>query len=435
MSDILTVQETSLTAIADEIRKKTGKKDKIKFPTGFVSEIDSIQTGGGSAPAEEVEEKDVNFFDYDGTLIASYTEAEAKALTTLPTPPEHSGLVFQGWNYTLEEVKANAEMADIGALYTTDDGATRLEIEVASEVRRDVHVAFAQSSTNGGLIDWGDGESERPTSYPGNITYTTHEYAATGTYIIKIFVDDDCAITLCGSPVSMMNPSDKTSNTCNYYMSMLKKIFLGDRISGITASAFKNALGLMEISMNQDISGIPNYAFAGSGINFIAIPRGVTDIEYNAFSECYSLRIVSLPATVKNIGNKAFYNDRLLERVNIRNVTNINDYMAYNCYNLKSLVFNEEMTFIGTYMCYQCFGLVNVKFLGSVKQIYNNAFFSCTSLRIMDFTNCISVPTLQNTNSFGSYSSDMEILVPAALVDEWRQATNWTALAKYIKGV
>ena len=86
MSDILTVQETSLTSIADSIRKKTGKTDKIKFPAGFVSEIDSIQTGGGSAPAEAVTESDVNFFDYDGTLIASYTEAEAKALTTLPTP-------------------------------------------------------------------------------------------------------------------------------------------------------------------------------------------------------------------------------------------------------------------------------------------------------------------------------------------------------------
>ena len=86
MSDILTVQETSLTSIADEIRKKTGKKDKLAFPAGFVSEIDSIQTGGGSAPAEEVEEKDVNFFDYDGTLIASYTEAEAKALRTSAVP-------------------------------------------------------------------------------------------------------------------------------------------------------------------------------------------------------------------------------------------------------------------------------------------------------------------------------------------------------------
>ena len=434
MSDILTVQETSLTSIADSIRKKTGKTDKIKFPAGFVSEIDSIQTGGGSAPAEEIKEKDVNFFDYDGTLIASYTEAEAKALTALPTPPAHSGLVFQGWNYTLEEVKANADTADIGALYTTDDGATRLEIEIASEVRRDVHVAFTQSSTNGVLIDWGDGESERPTSYPGNITYTTHEYAATGTYIIKIFVDDDCAITFGGSS-PVMNPSGKNSNTYNYYMSMLKKVFLGDRISKITASAFKNALGLMKISMNQDITCIPNYAFAGSGINFIAIPRGVTDIEYNAFSECYSLRIVSLPATVKNIGNKAFYNDRLLERVNIRNVTNINDYMAYNCYNLKSLVFNEEMTYIGTYMCYYCLGLVDVKFLGSVKQIYNNAFPNCTSLRIMDLTNCISVPTLQNTNAIGSYSSDLEILVPAALADEWKQATNWTAFASKIKGV
>lgn len=435
MSSILTVQEASLTSIADSIRKKTGKTDKIKFPAGFVSEIDSIQTGGGSAPAEEIEEKDVNFFDYDGTLIASYTEAEAKALTSLPTPPEHSGLVFQGWNYTLEEVKTNAEMADIGALYTTDDGATRLEIEVASEVRRDVHISFTQSSTNGVLIDWGDGESERPTSYPGNATYTTHEYAATGTYIIKIFVDDDCTITLGGGSGPMMNPSNRNGNMCSYYMSMLKKIFLGDRISKINASAFKNALGLMEISMNQDITGIPNYAFANSGINFIAIPRGVTDIGYNAFSECYSLRIVSLPATVKNIEGKAFYNDRLLERVNIRNVTNINDYMAYNCYNLKSLVFNEEMTYIGTYMCYYCLGLVDVKFLGSVKQIYNNAFPNCTSLRIMDFTNCISVPTLQNTNAFSSYSSDLEILVPAALADEWKAATNWTALASKIKGV
>lgn len=61
MSDILTVQETSLTSIADSIRKKTGKKDKLAFPAGFVSEIDSIQTGGGSAPAEEIKEKDVNF--------------------------------------------------------------------------------------------------------------------------------------------------------------------------------------------------------------------------------------------------------------------------------------------------------------------------------------------------------------------------------------
>lgn len=155
MSNILTVQDTSLTAIADEIRKKTGKKDKLKFPAGFVSEIDSIQTGGGSAPAEEIKESDVNFFDYDGTLIASYTEAEAKTLTTLPTPPKHSGLVFQGWNYTLEEVIANADMADIGALYTTDDGATRLEIEIAE--REVVKVSFSQTKAEGVSIDWGFG--------------------------------------------------------------------------------------------------------------------------------------------------------------------------------------------------------------------------------------------------------------------------------------
>ena len=38
--------------------------------------------------------KDVNFYDYDGTLVASYTLSEAQALTALPNGPTHEGLIF-----------------------------------------------------------------------------------------------------------------------------------------------------------------------------------------------------------------------------------------------------------------------------------------------------------------------------------------------------
>lgn len=41
------VSDTSLTAVADAIREKTGKSAQITFPTGFVSEIGDISGGGG----------------------------------------------------------------------------------------------------------------------------------------------------------------------------------------------------------------------------------------------------------------------------------------------------------------------------------------------------------------------------------------------------
>jgi hypothetical protein len=429
MSDILTVQETSLTAIADEIRKKTGKKDKIKFPTGFVSEIDSIQTGGGSAPAEEIKEKDVNFFDYDGTLIASYTEAEAKTLTTLPTPPEHSGLVFQGWNYTLEEVKANAEMADIGALYTTDDGATRLEIEVLE--RRDIRVRFSQTKASGVLIDWGDGKSERSSGIAGQ-TYALHNYEEQGKYTITLAIDDDCNVTL-GSYSSYLICIDSLSS--NAAQNALQKLYIGDRVVKIDKSAFSNHHALHRVSMNQGITAINEACFKYSSIDFITIPPGIDSIPYGAFNSCSCLKNISLPVNVRNLDQYSIYQCNALKRLNLKNVTNPQSRAISGNKAINKIVVNADIAYIPNYFCSDCAGLEMVTFLGKVKIFYSGALSSCYSLKSVDLTHCESVPTLQDGTVFSNASSDLEILVPAALADEWRQATNWTALASKIKGV
>ena len=42
------VQESSLTSLADAIRAKGGTSDTLAFPSGFVEAIEAIQTGGGS---------------------------------------------------------------------------------------------------------------------------------------------------------------------------------------------------------------------------------------------------------------------------------------------------------------------------------------------------------------------------------------------------
>ena len=92
-----------------------------------------------AAPAPAVvEEKDVNFYDYyDGTIVASYSAADFANLSALPANPSHSGLVAEGWNWTLSDaqtyVAANGGL-DIGQTYHTVSGYTENIVRVNSQV-------------------------------------------------------------------------------------------------------------------------------------------------------------------------------------------------------------------------------------------------------------------------------------------------------------
>ena len=88
-------------------------------------------SGGGGGGAEK---KQVNFIDYDGTILYSYTAAEANALTALPANPSHTGLVAQGWNWTLAQIKS--QLANVGGdvwvgqMYITASGNTEIDVSM-----------------------------------------------------------------------------------------------------------------------------------------------------------------------------------------------------------------------------------------------------------------------------------------------------------------
>lgn len=82
---------------------------------------------GGSSDNVELKRNDVNFFDYDGTLLYAYTWDEAKELTELPPLPTHDNMEVREWNYTLEDIKAQGTdttigKADVGACCYDSDG-------------------------------------------------------------------------------------------------------------------------------------------------------------------------------------------------------------------------------------------------------------------------------------------------------------------------
>lgn len=79
-------------------------------------------------------EKVAYFCDYDGTILYSYGVDEIAALEELPANPSHSGLIAQGWNWTLPQIKecvADGGHIDIGQTYITDDNSTRIHITLS----------------------------------------------------------------------------------------------------------------------------------------------------------------------------------------------------------------------------------------------------------------------------------------------------------------
>ena len=400
--------------------------------------IEGIETGGGGgggAVTLSAKWNDVTFIDYDGSVLYSYTVAEAQALTELPPLPEHEGLICQGWNWSLESIKALNREVTVGAMYITDDGSTRLNIRIATIGRMDVPLYINQNIANGVFIDWGDGSDAETLSGTGNKN-VTHTYSEPGYYTISLIPKDGCALVL-GHGSSNLCILGTNTDTGYAYCNMLQSVHIGKNVSWIRDYAFKNCYSLSSITMPARMTGsIGQYAFQSCySLSSIAIPNSITSIRASAFQSCYSLSSIAIPNSVTSIENNTFYYCYSLNKLTVPNSVKSFSYLAQVCHSLSSITISDNTTSIGSYSFSNCYSLTSITIPASVISIGSYAFQKCYGMRYYDFSACTSVPTLSNTNAFNSIPSDCQMLIPAALFDEWSTATNWATYAKYMVSV
>lgn len=415
-----TVENESLTSIADSIRKKAKTTEKMTFPAGFVSAIDGIETGGGSAPVvvEEPEEKAVNFYDYDGRRLFSYTAEEAAALTELPTPPARDGLVFQEWNWTIDEVK-KAKAADIGANCTTTDGKTRLYIKIDNQPRKGMTLNLYQNTAGDISVDWGDGSAAETSDTAGDISLP-HTYESAGEYTITLTVKTGAKAGL------------------GHFLSPYRQVLSGSGTNpdADTFSSNVHTNAMIRAEIGADIADIENEAFYGcENLESINIPTSIAHIKADAFLDCRKLQWIS------NQHIFMMYNFALTEN-GLQRATFGGGSYAYGSSsafqknkNLKRAVLPTRYSAILSSDYNGCTALVEVICNSNIKKIGSMSFFGCYALKRLDLTKNTEIPTLESYNAFQKTASDLEILVPAALAEEWKAATNWTTYADNIKGV
>ena len=371
--------------------------------------------------AGKVEPKDYNFYDYDGTLLYSYTEAELASLAALPVLPKHEGLTCQGWNWTLDELKAEGKETDVGAIYTTDDGATRLYITTHFEPHT-VSLYYIQSVAGAVSVDWGDGSA--PTSSNSTtVSGLSHTYDAIGDYVITLKpISGTLSLGTGGSGTSILGNSAGSI--------MLKKVEVG-ATTNFSNYAFTNCKFLRSIAFDwTEAFKSARYVFNNcEGLKHINLPR--SDWSSYWLQSAGYVRVVLSGATAV-INDRVFDGCKSLEHIILpSNLVTLGPYNFNGATRLCSIATPRSLTILNGNLFYGCSSLQKVVSQGNITAIAGYTFYNVSNLGILDLTACTTVPTIQTT-SFSGYPSGFRIYVPAALYDEWIVATNWAALADYI---
>lgn len=421
------IDATSATAVAADI---TSPKTAM-LANGVVTQ----GTGSGGTSRPNIEDP-VKFWDYDGTLLYSYTDAQALALTELPPNPSHTGLVAEGWNWTLAEIKSYATDypdgdINVGQTYITASGDTEIYVTLDSAT---LH-PYLKLAVNGTVeVDWGDNST--PSTMTGSsdstLVWADHQYAAVGDYKISISVQSGRFTFKLGDD---NNGGGVFSNTDSVnrnliYSSIVTKILFGSSVRCDTY-AFQYLVNLNTVSISKTVIYLANllfrYAYSLKHITLptlaslysissdcyqcynlksASIPKNVQQSGCsNTFSSCYNLLSVTYPDNQTMFDCNFMNNCNAITKIVIPDSTTYINSNFYNLYNLKKIITNKTtVDMSGTLFFSHCYALESIPFSitctnsGATNKM-SSLFYNCYNLK--------SIPTwtrsVGNTTQWGNY--------------------------------
>ena len=140
--------------------------------------------------------------------------------------------------------------------------------------------------------------------------------------------------------------------------------------------------GLYAIDMtNADIETIPASAFTNTAIRFVDLPTKLKTIGDNAFDNRYLIGPLVLPEGLDSIGKEAFQHNYITEVTIPESVRGIGQAAFYDNQTLQSATLNNNMETIVRSLFNNCKKLAVVHGGKNVKNIVYRAFYGCDSLR------------------------------------------------------
>ena len=183
-------------------------------------------------------------------------------------------------------------------------------------------------------------------------------------------------------------------------------------------------------------TGIGEGAFYSSVIYSLEIPNTVTDIEADAFRDCRNLEIISIPQSVRKMGESLFLNCHQLESITVESENSFymdidgvlftkdkKTLIAYPPGRKGAYSIPEGVTAIANYAFWNCLNLVNITIPDSILSIGHKAFNSCESL--MEIRIDAPLPPTCGKNVFRYIPQECKLIVPESSKNAYRETDGW----------
>lgn len=310
----------------------------------------------------------VRFIDYDGTVLKEqYVATGSNAIP--PSNPSHTGLTFQAWNNSYTNV---TRTIDCGAMYVTSDGKTHVYLALNAVSGLDIALYINKSNTATMTVDWGDGTQSTFTN-SGSFNTGAHTYASYGIYDVTLWISS-------GTGTYALGHGTATS-------------FVGG-----TTQAQREAF--TELRIGSNVTGLKAYSMEScQSLKCITIPQEVTEVGAPLFRNCYKLQAIILPTSMgSTIGNATFqYCSTLKEVVIPSKVTVISTYVFFRNYSIRRCVIPAGVTSIGNDAFPFCTALRDIGPIPTTLTSLGTAFASCYELQFPAGLNLNSLTSLAGT--------------------------------------
>lgn len=240
---------------------------------------------------------------------------------------------------------------------------------------------------------------DKMANYRGNLTWLSYE--------VNEFEGEEHTYTVPDTNATLAYQIDENTSTaiitkCNIDatgMLTIPDAIDGYRVVEIGAEAFKECVGLEDVTIPQTVTKIGEKAFIGcKKLAHITIPEGITEIKAYTFSGCgltslefpeslveigdyafqnLKMQELTIPEHIKVFGKGIFANSALRDVVLPDNLSNIPDNTFENNYYLHNVKLPQSLVTIGDAAFAQCYELYSMELPEGVTSIGNSAFSGC----------------------------------------------------------
>lgn len=188
-------------------------------------------------------------------------------------------------------------------------------------------------------------------------------------------------------------------------------------------NVYVNGVAATDIAVPEGVEKIGRAFYGFKAMTNVTLPSTLKELGDQAFANCTKLTSVTIPGTVEKIGSSFWSCEGLTEISIPASVKTLAGSTFYGCKNLKTVALSEGLETIGKMTFSGCKAIEEITIPATVTSIQLMAFYGCTGIKKITSLNTVP-PTCAGDGMFEDFLT-ATLYVPATAVDDYKVATSW----------